>query len=42
VLCYPGDPRHSITERALPGPTRLRWRNKRFEPEGGLAALLGD
>lgn len=42
VLCYPGDPRHSVTARALPGPTRLHWRNKRFEPEGGLADLLGD
>ena len=41
VLCYPGDPAHSVAERALPGPTRLAWRNKRFEPEGGLADLLG-
>jgi 8-oxo-dGTP pyrophosphatase MutT (NUDIX family) len=41
VLCYPGDARHSIAVRALPGPTRLRWRNRRFEPDGGLAALLG-
>ncbi|HVE53352.1 MAG TPA: NUDIX hydrolase [Ramlibacter sp.] len=42
VLCYPGDPWHSDTERALPGPTRLSWRNKRFEPDGGLAELVGD
>jgi 8-oxo-dGTP pyrophosphatase MutT (NUDIX family) len=41
VLCYPGDPWHSQREQLLPGPTRLCWRNKRFEPEGGLAALLG-
>lgn len=42
VVCYPGDPAHSIAQRALPGPTRLVWRNKRFEPEtGGLAALTG-
>jgi 8-oxo-dGTP pyrophosphatase MutT (NUDIX family) len=41
VLCYPGDPRHSIALRAMPGPTRLCWRNRRFEPEAGLAALLG-
>lgn len=40
VVCYPGDARHSIAARALPGPTRLRWRNRRFEPDGGLAALL--
>lgn len=40
VLCYPGDPRHSVPTRALPGPTRLALRGGRFEPEGGLAALL--
>jgi 8-oxo-dGTP pyrophosphatase MutT (NUDIX family) len=40
VICYPGDPRHSITTAAMPGPTRLRFRNKRFEPEGGFAALF--
>jgi 8-oxo-dGTP pyrophosphatase MutT (NUDIX family) len=42
VLCYPGDPWHSEPEQALPGPTRLTWRNKRFEPDAGLADLLGD
>ena len=42
VLCYPGDPWHSETEQVLPGPTRLSWRNRRFEPEGGLAVLLGE
>jgi 8-oxo-dGTP pyrophosphatase MutT (NUDIX family) len=42
VLCYPGDPWHSVPERALPGPTRLHWRNQRFEPEAGLPMLLGD
>lgn len=41
VICYPGDPRHSIAERAWTGPTRLIYRNQRFEAEGGLAALLG-
>ena len=41
VLCYPGDERHSVRERALPGPTRLYHRNKRFEPEGGFEALFG-
>lgn len=40
VICYPGDPRHPIQERALPGPSRLKFINHRFEPEGGLAALL--
>ncbi len=41
VICYPGDARHSRSERALPGPTRLHFRNRRFEPSGGLADLLG-
>ncbi len=40
VICYPGDPRHSVPERAWPGPTRLTWRHRRFEPAGGLAELL--
>ncbi len=40
VLCYPGDPRHSVRERALPGPTRLRYGNKRFEPEDGFESLF--
>lgn len=40
TICYPGDPRHSITQRALPGPTRLRYRNKRFEPVDGFEALF--
>ena len=41
VICYPGDAQHSVAERALPGPSRLFWRNKRFEPEGGFDALFG-
>ena len=40
VICYPGDPAHSIAQRVWPGPTRLAYRNQRFEAEGGLAALL--
>jgi 8-oxo-dGTP pyrophosphatase MutT (NUDIX family) len=40
VLCYPGDERHSVRERALPGPTRLYHRNKRFEPPGGFDGLF--
>ena len=42
VLCYPGDPWHSQQQQVLPGPTRLSWRNRRFEPDAGLAILLGD
>lgn len=41
VVCYPGDERHPVRERALPGPTRLHYRNRRFEPAEGLEALLG-
>ena len=41
VICYPGDPQHSNPQAVWEGPTRLRYRNQRFEPEGGLAALLG-
>jgi 8-oxo-dGTP pyrophosphatase MutT (NUDIX family) len=40
MLCYPGDERHPVCERKLPGPTRLRFRNRRFEPVEGLDGLL--
>lgn len=36
VVAYPGDPRHPIAERAMPGPFRLMWKNNRFEPESGF------
>ena len=42
IICYPGDERHSVRERALPGPTRLHYRDGRFEPAGGFASLFGD
>ncbi len=42
AVCYPGDTRHSVRERALPGPTRLHYRNSRFEPVGGFEALFAD
>lgn len=38
VICYPGDAAHSVRERVLPGPTRLCFRNKRFEPVDGFDA----
>lgn len=41
VICYPGDPQHSVREAFWAGPTRLTYRNKRFEVEGGLSALTG-
>jgi 8-oxo-dGTP pyrophosphatase MutT (NUDIX family) len=36
-MCYPGDPDHPIAERAMPGPTRLRLHEGRFEPLDGFA-----
>ena len=40
VVCYPGDERHPVAQRALPGPSRLVFRNRRFEPFGGFESLL--
>lgn len=40
VVCYPGDERHSSATRAMPGPTRLSFRNRRFEPTGGFDGLF--
>ena len=40
MVCYPGDERHPVRERALPGPTRLQYRERRFEPEDGFEALF--
>lgn len=40
MVCYPGDPGHPVRERALPGPTRLVFRNRRFEPLEGFEALF--
>lgn len=40
VICYPGDARHPVPDAALRGPTRLMFRNKRFEPASGTLAEL--
>jgi 8-oxo-dGTP pyrophosphatase MutT (NUDIX family) len=40
TLCYPGDPRHSVSQRAMPGPTRLRFVAGRFEPTHGFEEFL--
>lgn len=40
TLCYPGDPEHPVSAPAFPNCTRLSWRNKRFEPEGGFDPLV--
>ena len=39
-LCYPGDVRHSVGQRAMPGPTRLRFVAGRFEPTLGFEEFL--
>ena len=39
-LCYPGDPAHSVAQRAMPGQTRLLYRNNHFEPAGGFETLF--
>ncbi|WP_310625818.1 NUDIX hydrolase [Limnohabitans sp.] len=40
MVCYPGDPRHSVSQRAMRGPTRLRFMAGRFEPVGGFEEFL--
>lgn len=40
VIAYPGDPRHPVAARAMPGPLRLRHVKGRFEPFGGFEALF--
>ncbi len=40
TICYPGDPKHSRTERAMHGPTRLRFVNRRFEPVDGFQGFF--
>ena len=40
VVCYPGDERHPVATRALPGPLRLVFKNRRFEPFDGFDALF--
>lgn len=40
ITCYPGDARHPVRLRQMPGPTRLVFRNRRFEPPGGFEALF--
>lgn len=40
VVCYPGDERHVVRLRALPGPSRLVFRNSRFEPFEGFEAFF--
>ena len=40
VVAYPGDPAHPEPVRAMPGPSRLRFAQGRFEPEDGYEAFF--
>lgn len=40
AIAFPGDARHPVVERALPGPSFLVYRNERFEPFDGFEALF--
>ncbi len=40
AMAYPGDPLHPVTTRAMPGPTRLIWREGRFEPPDGFDSFF--
>jgi 8-oxo-dGTP pyrophosphatase MutT (NUDIX family) len=36
VIAYPGNPKHAVAIRAMPGPTALIYRDNRFEPINGF------
>lgn len=40
AIAFPGNERHPVSERALPGPTFLVYRNERFEPTDGYSAFF--
>jgi len=40
AIAFPGDQRHPVAERALPGPSFVVYRNERFEPLDGFEALF--
>lgn len=40
TICYPGDERHPVPTRAMPGPTRLQFREGHFDPPGGFETLF--
>lgn len=40
VICYPGDPRHPVGQKAWEGPSRLLFKKGRFEPFGGISELI--
>ncbi len=40
AIAFPGNERHQVAERALPGPSFLVYRNERFEPFDGFETLF--
>ncbi len=40
TICYPGHPRHSLNQPAVPGPSCLRYVKGRFEPLAGFDAFF--
>ena len=40
VMCYPGDPQYPVTAPALISPTRLVWRDERFQPPEGFGPWI--
>lgn len=42
VVAYPGDAAHSNPIRVMPGPSRLIFRDGRFEPVEGIDSLFAD
>ena len=42
AVAYPGDPLHANPARAMPGPTRLIFRDGRFEPFGTFEDYFKD
>ena len=39
-LLFPGDKQHPQKSQYMPGPTRLVWSGKHFEPPGGFEQFL--
>ncbi|MBS0303410.1 MAG: NUDIX hydrolase, partial [Proteobacteria bacterium] len=40
MMCYPGDPEYPVAAPALTRPTRLVWRDERFQPPEGFGPWI--
>lgn len=40
MMCYPGDADYPLAAQGLPGPTRLVWRDERFQPPEGFGPWI--